>query len=125
MDVEAILPFAAGVGILEGAEFDLAIGANDETRNRRVAQSEDSVVRRRHRCRRRRGAGRLRWCCLRPCGARGGGRRCRLCWCCRLRLSRRRGGAALLLLLLELALQHLDALLHRAKLLYELLVGFI
>ena len=45
MDVEAVLPFAAGIGILEGAEFDLAIGAKTETWHGRVGQPQKPVVR--------------------------------------------------------------------------------
>src|SRR5262249_35557689 len=125
MDIETILPFAAGIGILEGAEFDLAIGAETETGYGRVGQPQKSVVRgcrwrRRWRAGRWGGAGGL--CSY---GTRLGRRRRGLRWCRRLSWSSRRGGAALLLLLLELALQHLDALLPPPHLFQKALVGLI
>ena len=42
--LETILPFATGIGIFEGAEFDLAIGAKTETWHWRVGQSQKTVV---------------------------------------------------------------------------------
>src|SRR5262245_63163993 len=51
MDVKAILPFAACVGIFERAEFDLPIGTKTETWNGRVGQSQKPVVRGCGRCR--------------------------------------------------------------------------
>src|SRR5216683_4158259 len=45
--VEAVLPLAIGKGILEGAVFDLAIGADAETRHRRIGNPENRLAARR------------------------------------------------------------------------------